>query len=342
MEFTAIQIATFLKGEVSGDPNVVVNDVSKIEEGKPGTLTFLSNPKYIPHLYTTQASVVLVNRSFEPTQAVQPTLIKVEDSYKALAQLLDLYVQSQPQKMGIEQPSYIAPSAQLGEQVYVGAFAYIDEKARIGKGAKIYPQTWIGHNVQIGENTVIFAGVKIYPDTRIGANCVIHAGTVIGSDGFGFAPQPDGTYTKIHQIGNVVIEDDVEIGSNTSIDCATMGSTIIRKGVKLDNLIQIAHNVEIGENTVIAAQAGVAGSTTIGKNCVFAGQIGVAGHLKVGNRVTLAAKTGVTSNISDGETHMGIYSFDAATYRKAHVIFRNLPELAKDLHKIKKQIEQED
>jgi UDP-3-O-[3-hydroxymyristoyl] glucosamine N-acyltransferase len=342
MEFTAIQIATFLNGEVFGDPNVVVNDVSKIEEGKPGTLTFLSNPKYTPYLYETQASVVLVNRSFEPTQNVQPTLIKVDDSYKALALLLDLYVQSQPVKTGIEQPSFIAPSAKLGEQIYVGAFAYIDEQTTIGNGAKIYPQAWIGRNVKIGENTIIFAGVKIYPDTKIGSNCIIHAGTVIGSDGFGFAPQPDGTFKKIHQIGNVVIEDNVEIGANTAIDCATMGSTIIRKGVKLDNLIQIAHNVEIGENSVIAALSGVAGSATVGKNCMFAGQVGIAGHLKVGNHVTLAAKTGVTGNIADGETHMGTYSFDVATYRKAHVIFRNLPELSKEIHRIKKQLEQKD
>lgn len=335
MKFTALQIATFLGGEVLGDPNIEVSSVSKIEEGKPGTLTFLSNPKYTHFLYTTQASIVLVNKTFELTEEVKTTLIKVEDSYESLAKLLDLYAQSIPQKQGIEQPVSIAKSATLGKDPYIGAFAYIDENVKIADNVKIYPQCWIGRGVEIGENTIIYAGVKIYPDCKIGANCILHAGVVIGADGFGFAPQADGTYKKIYQLGNVVIEDNVEVGANTTIDCSTMGSTFIRKGVKLDNLIQIAHNVEIGENTVIAAQTGVAGSSSLGKNCVIAGQVGFAGHIKVGDHVSVGAKSGVLHNIPSGRTELGFYSFEASQYRKAYVYFKNLPQMAKELKDLK-------
>lgn len=335
MKFTALQIASFLGGEVLGDPNIEVSSVSKIEEGKSGTLTFLSNPKYTHYLYTTQASIVLVNKTLVPTEEVKTTLIKVEDSYKALAQLLDLYAQSLPQKTGMEQPISVAATAQLGENLYVGAFSYIDEGVKIANNVKIYPQCWIGRGVEIGENTIIYAGAKIYPDCKIGANCIIHAGVVIGADGFGFAPQPDGTYKKIYQLGNVVVEDNVEIGANTTIDCSTMGSTFIRKGVKLDNLVQIAHNVEIGENTVIAAQTGVAGSSSIGKNCVIAGQVGIAGHLAIGNHVTIGAKTGIIHNIADNKTELGFFSFDAREYRKCYVHFKNLPQMANDIKELK-------
>lgn len=338
MEFTVRQIAAFLGGEVIGDHDLKINNVSKIEEGKPNTLSFLANPKYESFIYKTKSSVVLVNRNFKPSQPIQATLIKVSDAYKALAQLMDMYVKSLPVKKGIEIPSYISPSAIIGTDSYVGAFSYIAEGVKIGNNVQIYPQCWIGRDSVISDNTTIFAGVKIYPDTNIGKNCIIHAGTVIGSDGFGFAQQEDGTYKKLHQIGNVVIEDDVEIGANSTIDCATMGSTIIRKGVKLDNLVQIAHNVEVGENTVMAAQVGVAGSSTVGKNCQFAGKVGIAGHLNVGNNVTCTAKTGITSNVPDGKTMMGFYGIDVARYRRINAVFRNLPELFYEVNQLKKEI----
>jgi UDP-3-O-[3-hydroxymyristoyl] glucosamine N-acyltransferase len=338
MEITVLEIAAFLKGEIIGDPTLKINNVSKIEEGKPGSLSFLSNLKYDHYIYDTQASVVLVNESFVPEREVKTTLIKVKDAYSAMSSLLDLYVQSIPQKKGIESPVFVAPSATYGENIYLGAFCYIGENAIIGDGAKIYPHVWVGDGSIIGENTIIYSGVKIYPETRIGKNCIIHAGTVIGSDGFGFAPQENGTYKKIHQIGNVIIEDDVEIGANTAIDCATMGSTIIRKGVKLDNLIQVAHNVVIGENTVMAAQVGLAGSTTIGSNCVFGGQAGAAGHLKIGNNVTMGGKSGASNDVPDGKIMMGEWAMEASRYRRVYAVFRNLPELFREVNLIKKEL----
>ncbi len=338
MEFTALEIATYLKGEVIGNPAVKVNTVSKIEEGKPGSLSFLANPKYIHFIYDTGASVVLVNKSFIPEKEVQPTLIKVDDAYVALSQLLDLYVQSIPVKRGIENPSFISPSAQYGDNIYVGAFVYLGENVKIGSNVRIYPHTWIGDGCSIDDNTVLFSGAKIYPETRIGKNCIIHAGAVVGSDGFGFAPQTDGTYKKLHQIGNVIIEDDVEIGANTTIDCATMGSTIIKKGVKLDNLIQIAHNVVIGENTVMAAQSGISGSVTIGRSCVFGGQSGAAGHISIGDNVTIGGKTGASNNVPDGKIMMGEWGMDASKYRRVYAVFRNLPELAAEVNHLKKEI----
>lgn len=336
MEFTVSQIAAFLHGEVVGNQNILINDVSKIEEGIPGSLTFLANPKYTEHIYTTKASVVLVNKTFIPEKEINATLIKVDDAYGSLAKLMDLYVQSLPQKKGIEIPSFVSTKASYGENVYIGAFAYIDDDVKIGNNVKIYPHCWIGRGSVIKDNTIIYASVKIYPETKIGNSCVLQAGCVVGSDGFGFAPQADGTYTKLNQIGNVVLEDNVEIGANTTIDCATMGSTLIKKGVKIDNLVQVAHNVVIGENTVMAAHVGVAGSTTIGQHCVFGGQAGISGHIKIGNNVTVAAKTGAVKSIKDGQTIMGLYNIEASRFKRAYAVFRNLPELYADVQKLKK------
>lgn len=316
-----------------------VTGVSKIEEGKPGTLAFLANPKYNKYIYTTQASVVLVNKDFEAEQPINATLIRVADAYRAIAQLLEMYEQMQPQKTGIEQPSFIDGSAKLGEFAYVGAFAYIGQNTQIGNNVKIYPHAYIGDNVTIGNNTVVYSGVKVYKHCKIGNNCIIHAGAVIGSDGFGFAPDENNVYKKIAQVGNVVVEDDVEIGANTTIDRATMGSTFIRKGAKLDNLIQVAHNVEIGENSVIAAQTGIAGSTKIGKNVMFGGQVGIAGHLTLADGTKLAAQSGVSTNIKEPNTvWMGAPAMDARQYNRAYVVFRKLPELASQLNQLQKEI----
>lgn len=338
MEFTAFEIAAFLCGEVSGDPTVKINSVSKIEEGKPGTLSFLANPKYAHFIYDTESSIVLVNKTFIPEKKIKATLVIVDDPYLAISKLLDLYVQSMPKKCGIENPHFISASAQLGEEIYVGAFAYLGDNVKIGNKVKIYPHVWVGDGSSIDDNTIIYSGVKIYPETHIGKNCIIHAGAVLGSDGFGFAPQPDGTYQKIHQIGNVVLEDNVEIGANTTIDCATMGSTRIEKGVKLDNLIQIAHNVVVGENTVMAAQVGIAGSSSIGKNCVFGGQAGAAGHISIGNNVTMGAKTGASNNVPDGKIMMGEWAMDASRFRRVYAVFRNLPELSIELNRLNKAV----
>lgn len=342
MEFTAKQIAELIQGTVEGNPNEPVYGVSKIEEGKPGTLTFLANPKYTHYIYTTGASVVIVNNTFVPEQPVTATLIKVADAYRSIAALLEMYEQSQPQKSGIEQPSFIHASSTVGEFAYVGAFAYIGENVKIGNNVKIYPQAYIGDNVTIGDNTIIYAGVKIYKQCRVGNNCIIHAGAVVGSDGFGFAPDENGQYKKIAQVGNVVIEDDVEIGANTAIDRATMGSTIIRKGAKLDNLIQVAHNVEIGEHCVLAAQAGIAGSTKIGNKCMFGGQVGLAGHITIADEVKLAAQSGVGSSITKpGAVFMGAPAFDASQYNRTYVVFKKLPEIYKQLNAIEKKLAQQ-
>lgn len=339
MEFTAQQIAELINGTVEGDANQVIRDVSKIEEGRPETLTFLANPKYEQHIYNTEASVVIVNNSFTPEKPVKATLIRVEDAYQALARLLQMYESSLPKKTGIEQPSYIDSSATVGDFVYVGAFAYISEKAKIGNNAQIWPGAFIGEGVEIGENTIIYAGAKVYKNCKIGGNCIIHAGAVVGSDGFGFAPGPDGDYQKIPQVGNVVIEEFVEIGANTTIDRATMGSTIVRKGAKIDNLVQIAHNVEVGSNTVIAAQTGVAGSTKIGKNCMFGGQVGIAGHLKIADQVKMAAQTGVAKSINkEGSVMMGSPAMDAMQYNKSYVMFRKLPALYQQLQELEKKV----
>jgi UDP-3-O-[3-hydroxymyristoyl] glucosamine N-acyltransferase len=340
MEFTAQAIATFLQGEIEGNPETIVSDVSKIEEGRPGTLCFLANPKYEKYLYTTEASIVIVNRDLKLSEPVKAALIRVDDSYKAFASLLELYNSFKPQKKGIEQPSSIAASATLGEDVYVGAFSYVSDNAKIGNNVKIYPQSYIGENVTIGENTIIFAGVRIYHECKIGANCIIHSNTVIGADGFGFAPQSEeNNYKKIPQIGNVIIEDYVEIGALATVDRATMGSTIIRKGVKLDNMVHIAHNVEIGENTVMAAQSGVAGSTKVGRDCMFGGQIGLAPHITIANGVKLGAKSGVNSSIKkENDILIGSPVQPYSEFMKCYVVFRRLPELKKDLDDLKKEM----
>jgi UDP-3-O-[3-hydroxymyristoyl] glucosamine N-acyltransferase len=338
MKFTAQQIADILEGEVVGNPNAEVSRLSKIEEGTSGSLTFLSNPKYLNFIYSTQASVTIVNNSFIPENKITTTLIKVEDAYGAFSKILEYYNQVKHNKVGIEQPSFLAENLKHGQNLYIGSFSYISNNVILGDNVKIYPNTFIGENVEIGNNVIIFAGVKIYSESIIGNNCVIHSGCIIGSDGFGFAPNPDGSYSKIPQIGNAILEDDVEVGASTTIDRATMGSTIIRKGVKLDNQIQIAHNVEIGENTVIAAQTGVAGSTRIGKNCVIGGQVGIAGHIVIGNNVRIQAQSGVGKNIKDGEILQGSPSFVYSDFSKSYVHFKNLPKIVAQIDELKKQI----
>ncbi|KGO90032.1 UDP-3-O-(3-hydroxymyristoyl)glucosamine N-acyltransferase [Flavobacterium suncheonense] len=336
MKFTAEQIAGILGGEVVGNPSAEVYKLAKIEEGTEGSLTFLANPKYLNFIYTTQATVTIVNNTFEPTQELFTTLIKVEDAYKAFSKLLEYYNQVKLMKSGIEQPSVISENVTYGENLYLGSFCYIGKNVTIGNDVKIYPNSFIGDNVTIGDGTVLFAGVRIYSESEIGKNCTIHSGTIIGSDGFGFAPQEDGTYSKVPQIGNVIIEDNVEIGSCSTVDRATLGSTIIRKGVKLDNQIQIAHNVEIGENTVIASQTGVAGSTKIGKNCIIGGQVGIVGHITIGNNVRIQAQSGVGRNVKDGEAIQGSPALGYSDFNKSYVHFKNLPKIVDELHQLKK------
>ncbi len=340
MKFTARTIADFLKGEISGNPDVEVWDIAKIEEARPGSIAFLANPKYVKYIYSTEASIVLVNKDFQPEDEIKATLIKVDNAYHSFATLLDFYQQSKPVKEGVEKESFISGSAVLGLQVYVGAFAYISNNVNIGNKAKIYPQVFIGENVSVGENTIIYPGVKIYADCKIGSNCIIHAGAVIGADGFGFAPNSENNYAKVPQIGNVIIEDFVEIGSNTSIDRATMGSTIIRKGVKLDNLIQIAHNVEVGENTVMAAQVGVSGSTKIGRDCMVGGQAGFAGHLSIANGSKLGAQSGINTSITEeNSTMIGSPVMNFKDFMKSFVFFRKLPVIAQKIDKIEKEMQ---
>ncbi|HEX9826374.1 MAG TPA: UDP-3-O-(3-hydroxymyristoyl)glucosamine N-acyltransferase [Flavobacteriaceae bacterium] len=338
MKFTAAQIAGILEGDIIGDPNVEVSKLSKIEEGTEGSLTFLANPKYKPYIYSTQASITLVNRTFEAENKLTTTLIKVEDAYKSFSKLLEYYNQIKINKFGIEQPSFIAKSSTYGNQVYIGAFSYIGEHVVIGDNAKIFPGAYIGDNVTIGMNTIIFAGTKIYSDCIIGSNCVINSGAIIGADGFGFAPSENGEYSKVPQTGNVIIEDFVDIGATTTIDRATLGSTIIRKGVKLDNQIQIAHNVEIGKNTVIAAQTGIAGSTKIGENCQIGGQVGIVGHLTIGNNVKIQAQSGIGRNIKDNEVLQGSPAFGYGDFNKSYVYFKNFPKIVKGINEIEKKV----
>ncbi len=340
MEFTAQQIAEYLNGEVVGNSEITVNTLSKIEEGTPGSLSFLANPKYNQYIYNTEASIVIISKEFKAEAEIAATLIKVDDAYGAFATLLKIYNQVKHQKSGVEQPSFIADSASVGGETYVGAFAYLGENVKVGNGTKIYPHVFVGDNVEIGENCLILPGVKIYADCKVGSEVTIHAGTVIGSDGFGFAPNSKNSYDKVSQIGNVIIEDHVEIGSNVSIDRATLGSTIIHKGVKLDNLIQIAHNVEIGENTVIASQSGIAGSTKLGKNAMIGGQVGVIGHVNIGDNVKIAAQSGIGKDLKDNEVVQGSPAFGYGEYQKSYVYFRKLPQLAKDIHNIEKKIKE--
>jgi UDP-3-O-[3-hydroxymyristoyl] glucosamine N-acyltransferase len=341
MKFSAQQIATLLNGTVEGNPEAAVSNLSKIEEGKPGTLSFLANATYTPYIYDTDASVVIVNNSLKLDKPVKSTctLIRVEDAYGSFAQLLEMYNQIKSNKKGIEQPSHIAPSAKLGSDCYVGAFAYISENVAIGKNVKIYPHVFIGDNCKIGDNTTIFAGVKIYTETMIGNDCTLHAGCVLGADGFGFAPNSENNYKKVPQIGNVVIEDNVEIGANTTIDRATLGSTIIRRGSKLDNLVQIAHNVEIGENCVLAGGSFVAGSSKLGKNIMMGGQAGVVGHIKVADGVKIAGQSGVGSTIKEaGLVVQGSPAYSVGDYQRSYVLFRSLPKLFKQVSELEKKI----
>ena len=338
MKFTAAQIAGILEGEVVVNPEAEVFKLSKIEEGTEGSLTFLANPKYINYIYSTQASVTIVNNTFEPEQEITTTLIKVEDAYQSFSKLLEYYNQVKLMKSGIEQPSVISDGVTYGSDLYLGSFCYVGKNVTIGNNVKIYPNSFIGDNVTIGDDCVFFAGVRIYSETVIGNRCTIHSGTIIGSDGFGFAPQEDGSYVKVPQIGNVIIEDDVEIGACTTVDRATLGSTIIRKGVKLDNHIQVAHNVEIGENTVIAAQTGIAGTTKIGKNCLIGGQVGFAGHLTIGDGVKIQAQSGIGKNLEAGEVVQGSPAFNYGDFAKAFVHFRNLPKIVSDLEELKNTI----
>lgn len=338
MKFTAEQIASILDGDVVGNPLAEVYKLAKIEEGVTGSLTFLSNQKYQNYIYNTNATIVIVNRSFVPEKEVLSTLIKVDDAYASFSKLLEYYNQVKLMKSGIEQPSFISEGVTYGTDLYLGSFSYIGKNVKIGANVKIYPNTFIGDNVTIGDNCLFYAGVRIYSETEIGSGCIFHSGTIVGSDGFGFAPLKDGTYSKIPQIGNVIIEDDVEIGASSTIDRATLGSTIIRKGVKLDNQIQVAHNVEIGENTVIAAQTGIAGSTKIGSNCLIGGQVGIAGHLTIGNNVRIQAQSGVGRNIKDGEKLQGSPALGYNDYFKSYVHFKNLPKIVNEIEKIKKKI----
>ncbi|RDI53468.1 UDP-3-O-(3-hydroxymyristoyl)glucosamine N-acyltransferase [Flavobacterium glaciei] len=338
MKFTAEQIAGILEGVVVGNPMAEVFRLSKIEEGTEGSLTFLSNPKYLNYIYSTKASVTIVNDTFEPESPLTTTLIKVQDAYAAFSKLLEFYNQVKLNKSGIEQPSFLSQSVKYGDNLYLGSFSYVGQNVVLGENVKIYPNCFVGDNVVIGDNVILFAGAKIYSETVIGNNCTIHSGAIIGADGFGFAPNPDGTYTKIPQIGNVIIEDNVDIGSCTTIDRATMGSTIIRKGVKLDNQIQIAHNVEIGENTVIAAQTGIAGSTKIGKSGMIGGQVGISGHLTIGNNVRIQAQSGVGRNIKDDEILQGSPTFGYNDFSKSYVHFKNLPKIVAEIEELKKQI----
>lgn len=334
MEFTASQIAGILEGDVEGNPEVAVHKLSKIEEGEAGSLTFLANPKYTPFIYRTEASIIIVNRDFIPEQELKSTLIKVDDAYKSFSKLLAYYNQVKNNKSGIENPVYISDSAKYGEGLYLGAFSYVGSNVTLGANVKIYPNVYIGDNVTIGDNTVVFAGAKIYSETRIGRDCVIHSGVILGADGFGFTPDENGEFSKVPQTGNVVLEDHVDVGAGTTIDRATLGSTVLRRGVKLDNQIQIAHNVEIGEHTVIAAQTGIAGSTKIGKNCMIGGQVGIVGHIVIGDRVKIQAQSGISRNIKDDEVLQGSPALNYGDYNKSYVHFRNLPRLVQRIENL--------
>jgi UDP-3-O-[3-hydroxymyristoyl] glucosamine N-acyltransferase len=341
MKFTAQQIAGMLGGSVAGNPEAEVSGLAKIEEGVSGTLTFLSNPAYTQYIYTTGATVAIVNNDFTPEQALPSTLtlIRVADARQAFAKLLEAYMNIRNNKTGVEQSAFVAATAKLGEGVYVGAGAYVGEHVQIGSNTKIFPGCFIGDMVKIGAKTTVYAGVKIYADCVIGNDVIVQAGAVIGGDGFGFQPNSENNYSKVPHIGNVIIEDHVEIGANTTIDKATLGSTIIRKGVKLDNLIQIAHNVEIGENTVIASQSGVAGSTKIGKNCLIGGQVGIIGHLTIGDGVKIAAQSGIGQNIAENEIVQGSPAFGIGDYKRSYVMFRALPQLSNKIKDLEKEIQ---
>ena len=339
MEFSAKQIAAFIQGEIIGDENATVHTFAKIEEGIPGAISFLSNPKYTPYIYETEASIVLVNKDFTPEQEVKATLIKVDNAYESLAKLLNLYEMSKPKRTGIDPRAYVAETAKIGKDVYIAPFACIGDHAEVGDNTVIHPHATVGGGAQIGSNCILYANATVYHDCRVGNNCILHAGCVMGADGFGFAPTPQG-YEKIPQIGIVILEDNVEVGANTCIDRATMGATVIHSGVKLDNLIQIAHNDVIGSHTVMAAQVGIAGSTKVGEWCMFGGQVGIAGHPKIGNQVNLGAQSGVPGNIKSGSQLIGTPPMELKQYFKASIAQKSLPEMQIELRNLRKEIEE--
>jgi len=342
MKFTAIQIAEILHGEIEGDETVEVSQLAKIEEGDKGSLTFLSNPKYTPYIYKTDASITIVDKTFEVEGKLSTTLIRVDDAYQAFSKLLTYYDSVTSHKIGLEQPHFVSETAVYGVEVYLGAFSYLGEKVRLGDHVKIYPNVYIADNVVIGDHVTVFPGAKIFSDTVIGHHSVIHSGAIIGADGFGFSPDAKGEYTKIPQTGNVIVGAYVDVGAGTTIDRATLGSTIIGDGVKMDNQIQIAHNVEVGAHTVIAAQAGVAGSTKIGKHCLIGGQVGIAGHLVIGDRVRIQAQSGIGRNVSDGEVIQGSPALPYSDYNKSYVHFKNLPKIVNTIYKLEKKINSND
>lgn len=337
MEFSAKQIATFIQGEIVGDENATVHTFAKIEEGMPGAISFLSNPKYTSYIYDTQSSIVLVNKDFIPEQEVKTTLIKVDNAYESLAKLLNLYEQSKPKLTGISPLAFVAESAKIGKDVYIAPFACIGEHAEVGGNTVIHPHVTIGSGAKIGSNCIIYANATVYHDCRIGNHCILHAGCIIGADGFGFAPTPEG-YEKIPQIGITILEDNVEVGANTCIDRATMGATIVHSGVKLDNLIQIAHNDEIGSHTVMAAQVGIAGSTKVGEWCMMGGQVGIAGHIHIGDKVNLGAQSGAPGSIKNGSQLIGTPPMEPKPYFKSAAIYRKLPDMYKELNALRKEL----
>lgn len=339
MEFSAKQIAAFVQGEIVGDENATVHTFAKIEEGVPGALSFLSNPKYTPYIYETKSSIVLVNKDFVPEQPISATLIKVNNAYESLAKLMTLYEQSHPKRVGIDPLAYVAPTAKIGKDVYLAPFACVEDGAVIGDGTALHPHATVGSNAKVGANCILYAHATVYHDCIVGNNCIMHAGSVVGADGFGFAPSPNG-YEKIPQIGIAILEDNVEIGANTCIDRATMGATIIHKGVKLDNLVQIAHNVEVGANTVMASQVGVAGSTKIGEWCMFGGQVGIAGHITIGDKVNLGAQSGVPGSLKANQQLIGTPPMEMKPYFKSQAIFRKLPDMYKEMSALRKELEE--
>lgn len=337
MEFSAKQIAAYIQGEIVGDENATVHTFAKIEEGIPGAISFLSNPKYTPYIYESKASIILVNKDFVPEHDIKATLIKVDNAYESLAKLLTLYEQSKPKLTGIDSLAYVAPTAKVGQNVYIGPFAYIGDHVEIGDNTAIHPHATVCAGAKVGSDSILYPNVTVYHDCRVGNRCILHAGSVIGADGFGFAPTPEG-YEKIPQIGITILEDDVEIGANTCVDRATMGATIVHHGVKLDNLIQIAHNDEIGSHTVMAAQVGIAGSTKVGEWCMFGGQVGIAGHIHIGNKVDLGAQSGVPGSLKDGSRLIGTPPMELKPYFKSQAIFRKLPDMYFELNALRKEL----
>ena len=336
MVFTAGQIAGILEGDLEGDPEIAVHKLAKIEEGEKGALTFLANPKYTSYIYSTKASITIVNKDFVPEQQLETALIKVEDAYESFSRILHYYNQVKNNKTGIEQPVYQSESVSYGSDFYLGAFSYLGNNVTIGNNVKIYPNVYIGDNVSIADNVVVFAGAKIFSESVIGNNCIIHSGVIIGADGFGFSPNKEGEFQKVPQTGNVVLEDNVDVGAGTTIDRATLGSTVLRRGVKLDNQIQIAHNVEIGEHTVIAAQTGIAGSTKIGRRCMIGGQVGIVGHITIGDNVKIQAQSGIGRNVKSNEVLQGSPALSYGDYNKSYVHFKNLPKISHRIDELEK------